>query len=211
MSTEFIQLYPHNVDLRKVRHITESLRKGAIIIYPTDTVYGIGCDLHSPKAIEKLCRIKGEKFSKINLSFICCDLSHLSEYARGVSTPVFRLLKRTLPGPYTFILEASSKVPKILDIRKKTVGIRVPDNDIIRTIVRELGNPVVSSSVKQDDDVAEYPTDPNEIYGMYDGVVDIVIDGGFGYNTPSTVIDCTEEPFKLVRAGPGASDIISAE
>lgn len=208
MTTEFIKLYPGNVDLRKIRHISEALRKGAVIIYPTDTVYGIGCDLHNPKAIEKLCRIKGEKFAKINLSFICHDLSHLSEYARGVSTPVFRLLKRVLPGPYTFILEASSKVLKILDIRKKTVGIRVPDNDIIRAVVKELGNPVVSSSVKKDDSITEYPTDPEEIYETYEGLVDIVIDGGFGYNTPSTVIDCTEEPFKLVRAGLGDPSII---
>lgn len=209
MNTEFIKLFPGNVDLRKVHHIVEELRRGAVIVYPTDTVYGIGCDLHNSKAIEKLCRIKGEKFSKINLSFVCYDLSHLSEYAKGVSTPIFRLLKRTLPGPYTFILEASGKVPKILDIRKKTVGIRVPDNDIIRTIVKELGNPVVSSSVKKIDDITGYPTDPEEIYEMYAGLVDVVIDGDYGHNTPSTVIDCTSEPFELVRTGLGDPSIIS--
>jgi tRNA threonylcarbamoyl adenosine modification protein (Sua5/YciO/YrdC/YwlC family) len=189
--------------MRKINRVVEVLRKGGIVIYPTDTIYGIGCDLLNRKSIERLCKIMDIKPTKLDLSFICTDLSQISEFVKRVDTPVFKVLKRSLPGPYTFILESSSKVPKILDVPKKTVGIRIPDHAIPRTIVAELGNPLITSSIKDDDHIKEYTTDPEEIYDDFKHQVDIVIDGGASGNVPSTVVDCTGEELQIVRQGLG--------
>ena len=203
MAAELIKLYPENPEERKIRHIVDVIRDGGVIIYPTDTVYGIGCDIFNSKALDRLKLIKGIKGKDLNLSFICYDLSQLSEYARHVSTPVFKLMKQSFPGPFTFILESSSKVPKILNVKKKTVGIRVPDNNIPREIVRILGNPIITTSINNDDDIIEYETDPTLIYEEFENLVDIVIDGGFGSNEPSTVVDCTTDEPVIVRQGKG--------
>ncbi|HNC32433.1 MAG TPA: L-threonylcarbamoyladenylate synthase, partial [Cyclobacteriaceae bacterium] len=181
--------------------------KGGIVVYPTDTIYGIGCDLMNRKSIERLCRVMDIKPNKLDLSFICNDLTHISEYVKNLQTPVFKVLKKSLPGPFTFILESSSKVPKILDVTKKTVGIRIPDHNIPRTIVAELGNPLITSSIKDDDKIKEYTTDPEEIYEDFKNLVDVVIDGGAGGNIPSTVVDCTGEELVLVRQGLGEIDL----
>jgi tRNA threonylcarbamoyl adenosine modification protein (Sua5/YciO/YrdC/YwlC family) len=165
-------------------------------------VYGLGCDIHNTRAVERVCQIKGIKPAKINLSFICYDLSHLSEYA-NVDTPTFKLMKKALPGPFTFILPASNNVPRILHTNKKTVGIRVPDNLIPRTLVQELGNPIITTSIRDDDQVVEYSTDPELIYEKYQHLVDYVIDGGFGNNVASTVVDCTGTTPEVVREGMG--------
>ena len=200
---QLIKIYPQNPDPSKIRLVADKLAQGGVIIYPTDTVYGIGCDIFNSKALERVRQIKGIKGKDLNLSFICEDLSHLSEYTRHVSTPIFKMMKKGLPGPYTFILEASSKVPKILNVRKKTVGIRVPDNDIPREIVRALGNPIITSSIHDEDEVLEYVTDPELILEKFDHQVDMVIDGGYGQIVPSTVIDCTQDEPELVREGLG--------
>lgn len=173
------------------------------MVYPTDTVYGVGCDLMNKRAVQRLCNILDIKPQKLDLSFICNDLSHISEYVRRIDTPVFKLLKKALPGPYTFILESSSRVPKILDVNKKTVGIRIPDHEIPRAIVSQLGNPLITSSIKNDDVILEYTTSPEEIYEDLKQKVDIVIDGGTGGNVPSSVIDCTTQPMVVVRRGLG--------
>lgn len=173
------------------------------MVYPTDTIYGIGCDLNNSKAVEKLCQFKGVKPNKMNLSFICYDLSDISSYAKHIDNSVFKVMKKTLPGPFTFILESSTKVPKILNVKKKQVGIRIPDNNIPREIVKLLGNPIITSSIKDDDEILEYTTDPSLIYDKLEKLVDIVIDGGFGGNIPSTVIDCTGSGMEVVRQGAG--------
>lgn len=203
MGAELIKLYPENPQEKHILHIVDVLRNGGLIIYPTDTVYGLGCDLFNHKAIDKLKMIKGIKGKDINLSFICYDLSQLSEYARHVSTPVFKLMKKTLPGPYTFILESSSKTPKILNVKKKTVGIRIPDNNIPRDIVKHLGNPIITTSIHDDDEVREYVTDPTLIFEEFENHVDIVIDGGSGNLQASTVVDCTGNTPEVVREGMG--------
>jgi len=208
MAAEFIKLYPENPDPRKIDQIVSVLSKGGLIIYPTDTVYGLGCDIFNAKAVDRVKHIKGQKGKNANLSFICYDLSHLSEYTRSVSTPIFKLMKKALPGPYTFILNASGKVPKILDAKKKTVGIRVPDNNIPREIVKALGNPIITTSIHDDDDIIDYNTDPELIYEKYSKLVDIVIDGGYGNNVPSTIIDCTTDEPVIIREGIGSIDII---
>lgn len=197
----FIKLYSKNTDQRKILEIVECLRNGGIIIYPTDTVYGLGCDIHNTKAVERICKIKEIKPEKANLSFICNDLSHIADYAK-VSTPAFKLMKRALPGPFTFILTASSKVPKIIQANRKTVGIRIPDNNIPRLIVEELGNPILTTSLKEFD-ILEYSTDPELIFEKYESLVDIVIDGGIGNITPSTIIDATTDDFEIIRQGLG--------
>jgi tRNA threonylcarbamoyl adenosine modification protein (Sua5/YciO/YrdC/YwlC family) len=202
MSAQFIKLYPENPQESKIREIVKCLKDGGIIIYPTDTVYGMGCDIHNQRAVEKICQIKGIKPEKANLSFICFDLSHIADYAR-ISTPVFKVMKKALPGPFTFILDASNNVPKILKNNKKTVGIRVPDNNIPRMIVKELGNPIITSSIKDEDEIAEYTTDPEIIYDRFHKLVDIVIDGGFGNNVPSSIINCTNGEVELLREGMG--------
>lgn len=203
MSAEFIKLYPENPEERKILHIVDVIREGGLVIYPTDTIYGVGCDIFNSRALERLKLLKGVKGKDLNMSFICYDLSQLSEYAKHVDTPVFKLMKKCLPGPYTFILESSSKVPKILNVKKKTVGIRVPDNNITRDIVRFLGNPILTTSIHDDDDIIEYKTDPSLIYDEFENLVDIVIDGGFGGNQPSTVVDCTGPEPEIVRQGIG--------
>ncbi len=198
-----IKLYNDNPNEREIRRIAQKLREGAVIIYPTDTIYGIGCDITQAKAVERIAKIKGFSVEKSNLSFICSDLSHLSTYAKPISNEVFKLMRKSLPGPYTFILEANNNVPKYFKGKKKTVGIRVPDNNIIRNLVEELGNPILSTSVKDDDEVLEYITDPELIHEKFEALVDLVIDGGYGDNQPSTVIDCTSGQPELVRAGKG--------
>lgn len=202
MSAEFIKLYPKNPDLRRVEQIVNALRDGAVIIYPTDTVYGMGCDIHNARAVERVARIKGIKPTKNDFSFICYDLSHIADYAR-VSNQAFKLMKSVLPGPFTFILQATNSVPKLLNTNKKTVGIRVPDNDIPRLIVQELGNPIITTSIRDEDEIIEYSTDPELIFEKFQNQVDIVIDGGYGGNVASTIVDATNDDFSIVRQGLG--------
>jgi tRNA threonylcarbamoyl adenosine modification protein (Sua5/YciO/YrdC/YwlC family) len=201
MSARLIRIHPDNPEERKILEIVECLRDGGIVIYPTDTVYGMGCNIYNTKAIERIARLKNTK--PANLSFICYDLSHISEYTNHVSTPVFKLMKKALPGPFTFILQASSKVPKILHTNKKTVGIRIPNHNIPRLIVKELGNPIITTSIKDEDEIIEYSTDPGLIHEKFEKLVDIVIDGGYGGNVASTVVDCTQGEFEVVREGAG--------
>lgn len=208
MAAELLKIHPQNPESRKIAHVVDVLRQGGIIVYPTDTIYGIGCDLMNRKSIERLCRIMDIKPQKLDLSFICNDLSHISEYVRKIDTPVFKILKKALPGPYTFILESSSKVPKILDVNKRTVGIRIPAHNIPLDIVKLLGNPLITSSIKDDDIIKEYTTDPEEMYEDFKNDVEIVIDGGPGGNVPSSVIDCTNEEITIIRRGLGDVDKI---
>ena len=189
--SELIKLYEDHVDRKKLKHIVEILRNGGLIIYPTDTVYGLGCDITNKSALEKLARIKGVRLDKANFSFICEDLSNLSDHVAQIETQTFKILKRNLPGPYTFILPGSNSLPSVFR-KKKTVGIRVPDNAIALALVRELGNPIVSTSIKDDDELLEYTTDPSLMFDEWKHQVDVVIDGGFGGNEASTVIDLTE-------------------
>ena len=204
MSAEFLKIHPINPEGRKVQRAVDVLRNGGIIIYPTDTIYGIGCDLMNRKSIERLCHVMDIKPQKLDLSFICSDLSQISEYVKRIETPVFKILKKCLPGPYTFILESSAKVPRILNVNKKTVGVRIPDHAIPRAIVLLLGNPLITSSIKDDDVIKEYTTDPEEIYEDFKNAVDLVIDGGAGNNIPSSVIDCTDGQLVVVREGMGS-------
>lgn len=203
MPADFLKIHPLNPEPRKINKVIDSLRNGGIIIYPTDTVYGIGCDLLNRRAVERLCHILDIRPQKLDLSFICTGLSDLSKYVKRIDTPAFKILKKALPGPYTFIFESSSQVPKILGANKKTVGIRIPDHAIPRAIVSELGNPLITSSIKDDDQIKEYTTDPQEMYEDFKYRVDVVIDGGAGGNIPSTVIDCTSGNMVLVRQGLG--------
>ncbi|HKG06374.1 MAG TPA: L-threonylcarbamoyladenylate synthase [Pedobacter sp.] len=201
-----IKIYPENPNPKAIEQVVEVLKKGGIIIYPTDTVYGMGCDITNQKAIEKICRIRGIKPEKANFSFICSDLRHISDYIKPIDTTVFRLLKKALPGPFTFIFNANNNVPKLLSSNKKTVGIRVPDNDIAREIVKQLGNPILSTSIHDDDEVIEYSADPELIHEKYEENVDLIIDGGYGGNEPSTVVDCTSGNFEIIREGKGDLD-----
>jgi tRNA threonylcarbamoyl adenosine modification protein (Sua5/YciO/YrdC/YwlC family) len=198
-----IKIYPNNPNEKQLTEVVACLRNGGIIIYPTDTVYGLGCDIYQAKAIEKLCKIRNINPEKANLSFICADLSHLSDFVKPIENAVFRVLKHALPGPFTFILNANNKVPKLMHSNKKTVGIRVPDNDIARNIVKLLGNPIVSTSIHDDDEVVEYSTDPELIYEKYKDLVDMVIDGGYGELQASTVVDYTSDEPVIVRQGKG--------
>jgi len=198
-----LKIYENNPNPKAIQQVVDVLKKGGLIIYPTDTIYGLGCDITNQKAIEKVCQIRGLKTEKANLSFICHDLSHISDYVKPIDTSTFRLIKKALPGPFTFIFEATSKVPKLLSSNKKTVGIRVPDNDIAREIVRQLGNPILSTSIHDEDEIMEYSTDPELIYEKYNKLVDIVIDGGYGGNIPSTVVDCTSGNYEILRQGKG--------
>lgn len=202
MKAKYIEIHPDNPQAHKIQEVVEMLRKGAVIIYPTDTVYGIGCDIHQQKAVERVCAIKGINPAQINLSFICCNLSHISEYTRNLPTPIFKLMKKALPGPFTFILPSGSKVPKMLNTKKNTVGIRIPDHNITRQIVEALGNPLLSTSVPMLEEV-EYATDPELMLEKYGKLVDAVIDGGVGAIIPSTIVDCTEDTPILVREGLG--------
>jgi tRNA threonylcarbamoyl adenosine modification protein (Sua5/YciO/YrdC/YwlC family) len=196
-----LHLHPVNPQPRNIRMIVECLLNGGVIVYPTDTIYGLGCDIFQHKAIERICRIKQVDPAKAQLSFICHDLSDLSNYTKSISTPLYRLLKTYLPGPYTFILPASKQVPKILKSRKDTIGLRIPDNIIARSLVRELGHPILSSSLPGD--MVEEYTDPEMIQEKFDSLVDIVIDGGIGGILPSTVVDCTGDEPVVIRKGLG--------
>ena len=199
-----IKIYPENPNPKAIQQAVDVLKKGGLIIYPTDTVYGLGCDITNQRAIEKICIIKGVKPDKANFSFICSDLSNISDYIKPIDTTTFRVLKKALPGPYTFILNANGQVPKLLSSKKKTVGIRVPDNSIAQEIVRQLGNPILSASIKDEDELLEYSTDPELIHEKYEDRVDLVIDGGYGGNEASTVIDCTTGEFEVIREGKGS-------
>jgi tRNA threonylcarbamoyl adenosine modification protein (Sua5/YciO/YrdC/YwlC family) len=203
-----LKIYPENPNERMIRMVVDCLRQGGVIIYPTDTVYALGCDLYQPRAVERVAQIKGIRTDKANFSLVCSDLSHISDFTKPFSTSVYKAMKKALPGPYTFVLNANNQVPRIFQSRKKTVGIRVPDNSIAREIVRELGNPIISTSIYDDDDILEYTTDPELIHEKYESLVDLVIDGGNGGNAASTVIDCTTAELILIRQGKGDPDII---
>jgi len=202
----FLTIHPENPQDRNIQTIADCLLSGGVIIYPTDTIYGLGCDIFQPRAIERICRIKQINPAKANLSFVCYDLSDLSAYTKSISTPLYRVLKNYLPGPYTFILPASKEVPKILKSRKNSIGLRIPNNLIARTIVKQLGHPVLSTSLPGER-VEEY-TDPELIYEHFKNLVDIVIDGGPGHTIPSTIIDYTSGEAVLIRKGAGAWDAI---
>jgi tRNA threonylcarbamoyl adenosine modification protein (Sua5/YciO/YrdC/YwlC family) len=204
---EFIKIYEENPNPKEILRVVEVLRKGGLIIYPTDTVYGIGCDITNTRALEKIARIKGIKVEKANWSFICADLSNLSDYVRQIDTATFKILKRALPGPYTFVLPGNNNLPKVFK-KKKTVGIRVPDNAIAQALVRELGNPIVSTSIRDEDELLEYTTDPSLILEKWDNLVDVVIDGGYGDNVASTVIDLSQSEPEVIREGKGSLDIL---
>ncbi|HQW83441.1 MAG TPA: L-threonylcarbamoyladenylate synthase [Ferruginibacter sp.] len=196
-----ISIHPHDPQQRLIRQVAECLKAGGIIIYPTDTIYGLGCDINQHKSIDRICKIKNIDPQKAQLSFICRDLSHLSDYTKSIDTPMYRMLKSYLPGPYTFILPASKQVPKILQSKKSTVGLRVPDNNICRHILDELGNPILSASLPGD--MVEEYTDPEVIYEKFGDKVDFVIDGGIGSMEPSTVVDCTTNDWHIIRQGQG--------
>lgn len=198
-----IRIHHDNPDPRQIKKVVDCLKDGGIIIYPTDTVYGLGCDVFNKKAMEKLCRIKGLDIKKHNLSFVCYDLSHIADFTKHLETSTYKLMKKTLPGPYTFILKANNAIPKLFKNKKKEIGIRIPDNNIPRNIVKELGNPIVTTSIKDKDILIEYSTDPELINDLYGARVDIVIDGGYGESTPSTVIDFTNSTPQILRQGKG--------
>ena len=203
MAAEFIRIYEENPDPKRIRQVVEVLRNGGVIIYPTDTVYGLGCDITNLRAVEKICRIKGINPKKHNFSFICADLSNIAQYTRVITKPVFKMMKKALPGPFTFILEANTQVPKILHSNKKTVGIRVPAHNVPRLIVEELGQPLLSTSIRDEDEVLEYSTDPELIFEKYEHLVDLVIDGGYGQNVGSTILDCIGDEVEVLREGLG--------
>ena len=203
---KLIKLYEENPNEKQILEVVKVLRNGGIIIYPTDTVYGLGCDINNNKALEKIAQIKGVKLEKANFSFVCESLSNVSDYVKQMDTTTFKILKRSLPGPYTFILEGNNNMPSVFK-KKKTLGLRVPENNIARAIVRELGNPIISTSIRDEDEVIEYTTDPELIFEKWKNLVDIVIDAGYGGNIPSTVIDLTQGVPLLIREGKGSLEI----
>lgn len=203
---KLIRIYEENPNEKSIQEVVKVLRNGGIIIYPTDTVYGLGCDIKNTKALERVAQIRGVKLEKANFSFVCDSLSNISDYVKQMDTSTFKILKHNLPGPYTFILEGNNNLPSVFK-KKKTVGLRVPDNNIARAIVRELGNPIISTSIYDEDEVIEYTTDPELIFEKWENLVDVVIDGGYGDNMPSTVIDLTGEEPLLVREGKGSLEI----
>lgn len=200
---QLIKIYPENPNEKEIAKVVKVLRDGGLVIYPTDTVYGLGCDITNTKALEKIARIKGIKLDKANFSFVCCDLKNISDYVRQIDTSTFKILKRALPGPYTFILPGNNNLPKEFK-KKTTVGIRVPDNNIALELVRQLGNPIVSTSIYDEDEVLEYTTDPELIFEKWQNIVDIVIDGGYGSNEASTVIDLSQGEPIVIREGKGS-------
>jgi tRNA threonylcarbamoyl adenosine modification protein (Sua5/YciO/YrdC/YwlC family) len=204
---QFIKIYEDKPNEGALAKVVQVLKNGGLIIYPTDTVYGLGCDITNSRALERIAKIKGIKLEKANFSFICSDLSHISDYIRQIDTPTFKLLKRALPGPYTFILPGNNNLPKEFK-KKTTVGIRVPDNNIIIEIVKLLENPIVSTSIHDEDEVIEYSTDPELIFEKWQHLVDLVIDGGYGDNIPSTIIDVSGNEPVVVREGKGSLDIL---
>ena len=204
---QLIKIFEENPNEREINKVVEVLRNGGLIIYPTDTVYGIGCDITNLKAMEKVAKIKGVKLEKANFSFICYDLSNLSDYVKQIDTPTYKILKRGLPGAFTFVLPGNNNLPKAFK-NKKTVGIRIPDNAIVREIVRKLGNPIVSTSIYDEDDLLEYTTDPELIFEKWKNLVDLVIDGGYGGNIPSTVVDLSNGEIEVLREGKGDVEIL---
>jgi tRNA threonylcarbamoyl adenosine modification protein (Sua5/YciO/YrdC/YwlC family) len=196
-----VSIHPDNPQPRLIKQIIECLKDGGVIVYPTDTIYGLGCDIYQPKAVERICKIKNVDPQKAQLSFICKDLSHLSDYTKTIDTPLYRMLKHYLPGPFTFILPASKQVPKILQSKKSTIGLRVPDNIICQQIIDQLGNPILSSSLPGDS--VEAYTDPEIIYETLMNKVDFVIDGGIGGTEPSTIVDCATDEWHITRQGLG--------
>ncbi len=203
---QFIKLYEDKPNEANVARVVKVLREGGLVIYPTDTVYGLGCDIMNSRALERIARIKGIKIEKANFSFVCADLSHLSDYVKQIDTTTFKILKRCLPGPYTFVLPGNNKLPREFK-KRDTVGIRVPDNNIALEIVRQLGNPIVSTSIYDEDEVLEYSTDPELIFEKWQNLVDMVIDGGYGGNEPSTIIDLSGYEPVVVREGKGDPDV----
>lgn len=203
---QFIKLYEENPNPRAINKVVEVLKKGGLIIYPTDTVYGLGCDINNVKALQRIAQIKGVKLEKANFSFICHDLSNLSDYVKQIDTTTFKILKRALPGPYTFILAGAKTLPSAFK-KKKTVGIRVPDNSIVIDIVKELGNPIVSISLRDKDEIIEYSTDPELIYDDWKNRVDLIINAGYGGNEPSTIIDFSGDEPVVIREGKGSLEI----
>ncbi|SKB61697.1 tRNA threonylcarbamoyl adenosine modification protein, Sua5/YciO/YrdC/YwlC family [Salegentibacter holothuriorum] len=202
---ELLRIYDENPSQKHINKVVETLRNGGLIIYPTDTVYGLGCDITNTTALEKIAQIKGVKLEKANFSFVCEDLSNLSDYVKQIDSATFKVLKRNLPGPFTFILPGNNNLPNVFK-KKKTVGIRVPDNAICKSIVATLGNPIVSTSIYDEDEVLEYTTDPELIKEKWDHLVDIVIDGGYGDNIPSTVVDLTTSQPEVIREGKGSTE-----
>ena len=198
-----LRINPDKPNYDEITKVVDCLRDGGVVIYPTDTVYGIGCDIQKSRAVERVCKLKGLQPEKANFSFICSDLSHLSDFTKPVDTATYKLMKKHLPGPFTFILEANNSVPKLFKSNKKTVGIRIPDNQICLEIVRRLGSPIMSTSVRDDDEIVEYTTDPALIYEKYKDTADIVIAGGYGNNEASTVVDCTSGTPEIIRQGLG--------
>jgi tRNA threonylcarbamoyl adenosine modification protein (Sua5/YciO/YrdC/YwlC family) len=204
---QFIKIYENNPNEVAIKKVVEVLKNGGLVIYPTDTVYGLGCDITNTKALERIAKIKGVKLEKANFSFVCSDLSHISDYIKQIDTATFKILKRALPGPYTFILPGNNNLPKEFK-KKTTVGIRVPDNAIALEIVSQLGNPIVSTSIHDEDEVLEYSTDPELIFEKWQNLVDLVIDGGYGDNIGSTIIDLSEFEPVVIREGKGSLDIL---
>jgi tRNA threonylcarbamoyl adenosine modification protein (Sua5/YciO/YrdC/YwlC family) len=198
-----VRIHPDNPAERQLKMAVECLEQDGVIIYPTDTVYALGCSIYKPKALERVARIRGLKLEKANFSVVCHDLSNLSEYTKPIPNNVFKLMKKALPGPFTFILEANNNIPKIFQHKKSTVGIRIPNNNIVRELVRMLGNPIVSTSIHDEDEIIEYTTDPELIYEKYMKLVDMVVDGGYGDNEASTVVDCTGDEPEIIRQGKG--------
>jgi tRNA threonylcarbamoyl adenosine modification protein (Sua5/YciO/YrdC/YwlC family) len=202
-----LRIYPENPDPGRIRKVVEVLDQGGIIIYPTDTVYAIGCDIKANKSIERIARMKGLDPRNPDMSLIFHDMSQLSEYTTIRDNSVFKLLKRNLPGPFTFIVQANNQIPKMFKNKKKTVGIRIPDNTIVMELVRELGRPIITTSIHDPDEVIEYTTDPELIYEKYSDIAEIVIDGGYGRNEASTVVDCTTDEFTILRQGLGLLEL----
>lgn len=198
-----LRINPEKPNYDEIAEVVKCLRDGGVIIYPTDTVYGIGCDIYKQRAVERVCKIKGINPEKANFSFICSDLSHLNDFTKPINTATYKVMRKALPGPFTFILEANNNVPKLFKSKKKTVGIRIPDNKICLEIVKQLGNPIMTTSVHDDDDIIDYTTDPELIHEKYKNIVDIVIAGGYGNNEASTVVDCSNGDFEILRQGMG--------
>ena len=198
-----LKIHPDNPNSREIKKVIECLKDGGVIVYPSDTVYGIGCDIFNKKAVERIAKIKGINIKKNNFSFICSDLSHISDFTKPIDNSTYKLMKRNLPGPFTFILNANNSIPKRFKINKKTIGIRVPNHNIPLEIVLQLGNPIITTSVKEDDEILEHITNPELIYEKLKHLVDIVIDGGFTGIQPSTIVDCTGNDFEIIRQAKG--------
>jgi tRNA threonylcarbamoyl adenosine modification protein (Sua5/YciO/YrdC/YwlC family) len=203
LAAEFLPIHPETPEYRKIQEVTSVLNKGGIIAYPTDSVYNFGCSLDNKRAIEKLAKLKGIKLKKANFSLVCADLKSIDEYTTPFSRSIFKALNKNLPGPFTFILNASNQIPKLFDSNKKEIGIRIPDNEICLEIVRNLGVPLVTTSIHHEDEIVEYITDPEQIFEKFEHQVDMVIDGGIGNNEPSTVVDCTQDELEILRQGIG--------